>query len=185
MAPETDRGDTTERKRPADATVVLGRRRLLRGGLGAAPVIMTIASGPVRAGVCTTASAFGSLAPSGTHRTLTCGGRTPSTWYSTPPGQWPCNANSLFSAYFSPALSDPNAKLKNVVNPAGGYDAVARNLVAALLNAYLGLVPASILDAGKAKTIWASYAATASFQPTAGITWNGAQIVDWITTTYS
>jgi len=72
---------------------------------------------------------------------------------------------------------------EHLVQHASRAMALQREL--ALLRVFLGLVPASILDAGKAKTIWASYAATASFQPTAGITWNGAQIVDWITTTYS
>ena len=93
----------------------------------------------------------------------------------------------MFSAYFSPALSDGTLKLKAVLDPANGYDAVARNCVAALLNASNSppLTPTSILGVAYAKAVWSSYASKGYFEPTAGIQWNGAQIVDWITTTYS
>ena len=171
-----------------NAAVGLGRRRLLRGGLGAAPIIATLASSPVSAGVCTTASAYGSLNPSGTRTSSTCGGRSPATWMQSGAGTWPINGNTaLFSAYFSPALSDATLKLKAVIDPANTYDPVACNCVAALLNAsnIPPLTPSSILGVTYVKMVWSSYATKGYFEPTAGIQWNAAQIVDWITTTYS
>jgi hypothetical protein len=118
---------------------------------------------------------------------LICGGRSPAVWTGIAPGQWPISGNALFSAYFLPALSDGTLKLKEVLDPSKGYDPVACNCVAALLNASNRppLTPASILGVAYAKAIWSSYASKRYFEPTAGIRWNGAQIVDWITTTYS
>jgi len=97
------------------------------------------------------------------------------------------SGNTLFSAYFSPALSDGNLKLKAVLDPSKGYDPVACNCVAALLNASNGppLTPTSILGVAYVKAIWSSYASKGYFEPTAGIRWSGGQIVDWIKTTYS
>ena len=148
---------------------------------------MTLASGPVSAGLCQTGSAYGSLHPSGTRTSATCGGRSPSVWTTTNHSHWPCNANALFSAYFSPALAGNNVTLKKVIDPSNGYDPVARNCLAALLNASMAppLTPASVLGVAGAKAVWSSYATKGYFEPTAGIQWNSAKIVDWITTTYS
>jgi hypothetical protein len=183
---ENDPEQAHDPARQLDADVAVGRRRLLRGGLSAAPVIMTLASGPVSAGLCQTASAFGSLHPSGTKTSLSCGGLSPSTWAMTDYRYWPLDANSLFSTHFAPPLGDTNAKLKQVIDPSKGYDAVARNCVAALLNASGAQprTPPSILSATKAKEIWSTYKGK-GFEPTAGIQWTSAQIVTWITTTYS
>src|SRR5664279_3396076 len=128
MSAETDREDPSERAGRIEAAVILGRRRLLRGGLSAAPVIMTLASGPVSAGLCATGSAYGSLNPSGKHASLTCGGRSPAIWQNTNNGHWPIKAAALFGTHFKPALSDIKLTLKAVVDPSGGYDPVARNL---------------------------------------------------------
>jgi hypothetical protein len=187
MSAESDREDPARPGRRIEAAVALGRRRLLRGGLGAAPVIMTLVSGPVSAGLCTTGSAYGSMNPSGTRRTATCGGHSPSVWTATDDSYWPCDSNALFGSYFSPGLAAGDVKLKKVVDPSKGYDAVARNCVAALLNACCGppLTPSSILSVAKIKEIWSSYATKGYFEPTAGIQWNSAKIVDWMTTTYS
>ncbi len=187
MSAETDRGDPVEFHRRNAPAVALGRRRLLRGGLGAAPVIMTFASGPVSAALCKTGSAYGSLNPSGARAGATCGGKSPASWASTPPGHWPISANALFQTYFTPALTGTSVTLKAVVDPSQGYDAVARNCVAALLNASTSpaLTPAAILGIARAKAIWTSYATHGYFEPTAGVQWNSAKIVEWMTTTYS
>lgn len=44
---------------------MLERRQLLRGASGAAPILMTLASRPVTAAVCTPASSFASINASG------------------------------------------------------------------------------------------------------------------------
>jgi len=179
--------DPAAQGRDIEGTIALGRRRLLRGGLGAAPIIATLASSPVSAGLCTTGSAYGSLHPSGTRTSLTCSGRSPATWMQTAPGQWPIGGNTLFSACLSPALADGTMKIKAVIDPSKGYDAVACHCLAALLNASTSppLTPPSILSTAYVKAVWSSYASKGYFEPTAGIQWNGGQIVDWIKTTYT
>jgi hypothetical protein len=187
MSAKIDREKPAALDRPNPAAIALGRRRLLRGGLGAAPVILTLSSAPVSAGLCTTGSAFGSMHPSGHQASITCGGRTPSAWNSTPHGHWPISPNALFQTYFAPALAGTNVSLKNVLDPTKGYDAVAQHCVAALLNASTSppLTPPAVLGVAYAKAIWSSYATKGYFEPTAGIQWNAAKIDDWIATTYS
>ena len=186
MSIDSDHVDPAARGVNTEVTVALGRRRLLRGGLSAAPIIASLASGPVSAGLCTTGSAYGSLHPSGTRTSLTCSGRPPATWMQAL-GHWPIGANTLFSACFSPALADGTTKIKSVIDPSKGYDPVACHCLAALLNASTSppLTPASILSTAYVKAVWWSYASKGYFEPTAGIQWNGGQIVDWIKTTYT
>ncbi len=171
------------------AGVALGRRRLLRGGLGAAPVLMTLASGSVSAGMCTTCSAHGSMHPSGKQASTACGGRSPTGWSNMQANGWPstCQPTSKFEDFFKPTLTQQHVRLQKVIAPGGGYDVVACHCVAALLNASTSppLTPATILSASLAKSIWASYATNGYFEPTAGVRWNSGQIVDWIKTTYS
>src|SRR5438046_7128669 len=82
------------------------RRRLLRGGLAAAPVMMTLVSRPVLAQTCTTPSGYVSAnasRPGGS----SCSGYGPRHWY----GQmtWPSSykPNDNFKKYFSPELTLP------------------------------------------------------------------------------
>jgi hypothetical protein len=176
-----------EPEKLGEESVAIGRRQMLRGGFGVTPVILTLTSGPVSAGLCTTASAFGSLHPSGQRPSITCGGHSPSVWNTTPGGHWPIIPSTLFQAYFAPALTGINVSLKDVIDPSKGYDLVAQNCVAALLNASTNppLTPATILGVGYVKAIWSSYATKRFFEPTAGIQWYSDKIVAWIATTYS
>lgn len=123
--------------------------------------------------------------PSGTRLSQACGGRSPEVWNGT--GQWPINGNPLFSSYFTPAMGDSTLKCKTVIDASKGCDAVARHCLAAFLNAMASppLTPASILGVSLVKAVWSSYATKGYFEPSAGIRWNGGQIVDWIKTTYS
>lgn len=181
--------DSAEAPNPRNAPGVigLGRRRLLRGGLGAAPVLMSLASGPVGAAACIQASAFASLHASGKQPNLPCDGLNTATWFLAPESQWPLRSDSKFSQPFSPSLTDTKATLRQVVNPNGGYDPVARQLVAALLNTSANppLTPASILTPATVKSIWTSYASRGYYEPTAGVRWTGTRIVEWILTTFA
>src|SRR6187397_2843611 len=129
MSADTDRDHAAGPGRPTQAAVALGRRRLLRGGLSAAPVIMTLASGPVSAGLCQTASAYGSLNPSGTRTSETCGGRSPAAWTTINDSFGPFPRNTAFSAYFNPPLAN-NPSFKKVIDPNNNFDPVARNCLA-------------------------------------------------------
>jgi hypothetical protein len=186
MSAESERDHTPESERQIQATVLLARRRLLRGGLSAAPVIMTLASGPVSAGMCQTASAYGSMHPSGTRTSAMCAGLSPALWAAvngSSYGPFPTNT-SFAPPYFTPALAN-SPSFKKVIDPNNGFDPVACNCLAAFLNASTGRTPASILSAATAQAIWTSYKNNGFFEPTAGIHWYGPDIVRWITTTYS
>jgi hypothetical protein len=187
MSTKTDQEEPIGLDRHGRAAVAMGRRRLLRGGLSATPVIMTLASGRVSAGLCTTGSAFGSLHPSGKQPSISCSGRSPTVWSSTPYGHWPLGANTMFETCFAPNLGGTSVALKDVINPAKGYDPVAQNCVAALLNASTSppLTPATILGVGYVKQIWNSYKTKGYFEPTAGIQWRSPEILAWIASTYS
>lgn len=171
----------------ADAARKQARRRLLLGATRGAPVLMTLASGPVSAALCTTGSTHGSIRPSGKQATTSCAGRSAEVWDTIKNRDWPVAASTLFKDVFTPALSGNNVTLNKVIDPTKSFDTVARNCVAALLNASTAppLTPASILSAGLAKTIWTSYATKGYYEPTAGVRWDAPQVVEWIKTTYS
>lgn len=185
-------GENTQNEATRPATDA-SRRRLLRGGLAAAPVLLTLASKPVSATTCTSASSFSSLKLSGPGKTTVCGGKMPSAW------QDPCNFKDWPSAYIP---DDKNAcqgsyqapknavvtKFDEVFGSSGGYpstslvqmlalsnetgkDGLARYLVAALLNAEKGLTPASVLSVSMVKGLWADYVARGYCEPVGGIKW--------------
>ena len=64
------------------------RRRLLRGGVAAGSVVMTVASRPVFGQPCLAASAMGSMPTSGHRAMQTCSGLTPEQWKASA-ADWP------------------------------------------------------------------------------------------------
>jgi hypothetical protein len=167
----------------------MGRRHLLRGAAGAGPVMLTLVSRPVIAGeACRTASAFGSINASRPGGTVYCSGRTPGYWKSHTPWPSPYKASgshaTQFDAVFGSVGGYPGMSLLAALNlGAGGKDALARHIVAALLNAAQGWTPASILSATLVKAIWTSYVTKGYYSPTAGVNWNADQIVTWLLST--
>src|SRR5690349_5275289 len=85
------------------------RRRVLRGGLAAGPVVLTIASRPVLGQVaCVAPSAMGWMPTSGTHPALTCSGLTPVQW-SAIATQWPSPYVGQGAATSAPATTTTTA----------------------------------------------------------------------------
>lgn len=78
MTPE-DRIELPESPQPP-ATAKDSRRRLLRGGLAAAPALLTLVNGSVMAQACTTSSAFGSAGSQHNRAMARCNGARPDTW---------------------------------------------------------------------------------------------------------
>ena len=70
-----------------------GRRRMLKMGVGVAPIALTFASRSVSACTITTASAVASQSGSrvGTGSTGTSSGYSPATWCNTPTSSWPAS----------------------------------------------------------------------------------------------
>ena len=154
----------------------LTRRRLLRGGLAAAPVILTVAPGSVLAGnACTSASAFASLNASRTTSLPVCSGHTPS-WWCANTGSWNyyTPGTKFQDCGFATHSSFPGTTtLLNVLKftETSGHKCVAKHIVAALLNAKSGATPAEVLNEAKVKSVWNEFAPSSAFVPTAGVVW--------------
>src|SRR5512139_2138933 len=93
----------------AHGDVSAGRRRLLRGAAGSAPILLTLHGRPVLAQTCATASASASLNPSGIERAkasgsaITCNGQNPD-WWATNTTSWPGDiaTGTKFNLIFEP-----------------------------------------------------------------------------------
>jgi hypothetical protein len=182
----------------------VSRRSLLRAGLGATPVVLSVASQPVMAttGRCSSASAFGSINASRPSQVDYCGGCKPQYWKATVcHPRWPSGYRPVTSGYTPATMFDEcfgsrggyyGKSLLWVLQTTGtGKDEVARHCAAALLNAAKGLTPPTVLSVQTVKNVWGSYVRRGYYEPTAGIRWyahsstpagNGG-IVEWLVST--
>lgn len=168
------------------------RRRFIRGVGMAVPAIMTVQSSSALAAQCFAPSAAASIAL--LHSRLDrehadCLGRTPGFWKNAAKPDHP-NHNFwvtaggegvLFSAVFGSGF--PGKTLLDVLNTSGNanYAALGRHLAAAYLNFKIGWVPTTVLSLQDLIDMWNGRAG--SYSPTAGVTWNAAQIVAYLVTT--
>lgn len=167
-----------ERRPEALTGAQASRRRLLRGGAAAAPVVLTLASNPVMAtSTCTAASAFASLNASRPSSVKTCTGKKPSWWASCSSTYWPSayQPNTKwqdcgFSA--SPAFPSTTT-LRDVCKftETAGHKCVAAHMAAALLNAKCGYTPGDVLGEARVKSLWNEFARQNFVVPTAGVKW--------------
>ncbi|MBN9423583.1 MAG: hypothetical protein J0I91_14060 [Candidatus Accumulibacter sp.] len=191
---------------PQGAPGKITRRRLLKGGLASAPVLMTIANRPAIAGglpgVCKTPSAFGSInaSPHG-QADVTCSGRTPgywkqSQWFSqwqapcyptdvlpVPPGHYATKFHSSTTG-FNGSIFGTKTMLQVLGTGGGGAFAVGRHIAAALLNALAGLTP--VLSVGTVRNIWNSYINNGYYIPISSspaIKWYADDIVTYLKST--
>jgi hypothetical protein len=159
------------------------RRRLLKGSLGAAPLLLTLVSRPVLGGTrwttvggggngqCVTPSGFVSM-PTSQHGTPSyCSGRTPGFWkqeqhfsswvppyypttVSGPGGHPATKFTDVFYAVASPYPS--STTFLEVLGLQGGPpNDVARHIVAAVLNVAAGWTP--VLTIPVLQGIWSEY----------------------------
>ncbi len=193
MPDPIDKPPTTESPPSAAGDPNTGRRRLLRGGLATAPVLLTLVSRSVLAQQCMTPSGYVSANASTAGRGMACTGRTPGYWRQsqhfsawTPPyypttvsGPGGHNA-TLFDSVFSPHY--PNKTLLDVLQPqvvgAGPPNDVARHIVAALLNVAAGWTP--VLTPTVLKDMWKEYLTKGSFSPSSGASWNHDELIDYL-----
>jgi hypothetical protein len=89
------------------------RRRLLRDGIAAGPILMSIASRPVLAQTaCVAPSMMGSIATSGQHAPTVCSGLTPEQWAAIAT-QWPSpyvgQGDTTTDVASAPAAPTPSA----------------------------------------------------------------------------
>lgn len=178
------------------------RRKLLRGGLAAGPVLMTVASRPVLGQVACTASAITSInmQSSINHNCSITSGLSPEKWKSLA-GQWPtpytaASARSVTyagitqtqpTAYHCPTTGlgghvfSGRSMLDVIDINHGGLDSLGRYTVAALLNARAGRTP--MLSETNVRAMWNDLVNRGYYEPTAGIRWGAAEIVAYIKTT--
>lgn len=179
------------------------RRRVIKSGLAAAPVLMTLTSRPVLgcdvAGRCTTPSAFGSVNTS-RHgdETSACTGLSPGYWKEHT-GQWPDGFHAyggvlgllgnkkatLFHSAETGFNDHPLVHDKTVLqvldSGGGGVMALARHISAALFNAIGGRTP--VLSPDAVRGIWNEFVSKGYFEPTAGIKWGASDIVKYLDST--
>lgn len=171
-----------------------GRRRLLQGGLGASPLLLTLVSRPVlgQSVQCFTPSGFVSMPTSQHGKPNICRGRTPGYWKQKQHfGAWRApfrpvatadGPATLFTDVFSSSPYPAGTTFLQVLGMGGGPpNNVARHIVAAVLNVAADLAP--VLTIPLLKTIWAEYRAAGFFEPTAGIQWDHAQITAYLEST--
>jgi hypothetical protein len=97
---------------------------------------------------------------------------------------------TLFRTWFNPDLNPTNKTFLEALSPelglfpSGGppYN-VARHAVAAVLNIARGWVPESVLTVATVQGIWNEFATTMHYQPSAGVFWDDAAIIDYFLTT--
>lgn len=186
MTPE----DRTESPQPQPPSTLAkdSRRRLLRGGLAAAPALLTLAGRPVVAGTCTSASAGVSMSSRTTTPVQCTSGKSPATWGKNGEfglGDWPEGAvpqskgsghppattfNNIFGTGYDTIPPTTLLDVLRLPSDTGG-DGLAKHLVAAYLNALKNYTPSVVLDVVTAKNIWASFRARTYYEPTAGIKW--------------
>lgn len=175
------------------------RRRLLRGGLAAGPVIMTIASRPVLGQTlnCGSAQVQASLT-AGTSLHAGCAidpyntGFSPRTWFSTATWPYPYRNVQPKTAFIGTAtgLGGPQTPSPNTMyavlkgNATGLADlTLAQDIVAALLNAAAGKTP--FLSTATVQQMWNSYANQTYYQVSPGIRWYAADLKKYLQSTWT
>ncbi len=168
------------------------RRRFAKAGAGAsAGVLLTLASQPAMATVCTSPS--GTMSSPGSRKTPTvaCGGRSPGYW-KTHHYAWRgayTNGDALFKlTFYCGGHCSPLAKYScygivdpTVVSNGDDKDNVGMHIMATLLNVRSKKI--GFLTENQVLAIWYSYAQTGTYKPTAGAVWDGAKIVAYLKST--
>ena len=190
------------------------RRRFTRSGLAISGVILTLASRPVLGEfVCKSPSGFlsGNVSVHGAPQT--CSGLTPGYWGNwggsgPQPNKWPLpyyspgvcstgtscsqasdwSGGNLFSSVFN--CNGNGSKYNNYtmmqviwLGGGGDPDQLGAHIVSALLNARSGFTP--VLTETQVINMFNEWNQNGYFEPTAGVQWDGADIVSYLQTTMS
>lgn len=181
------------------------RRRLLRGGLSSAPLLVTLASRPVLAQTCFSPSE--TLSGTMSHKAgdlPVCNGRSSSAWKSLGKGgskghgtNWPISTDTPFHSVFAQGNYARFVKvLKNgttrsltlieVLELGRGQDPakIGAHFVAAYLNILSGLVDQRAMTTARLSRLWSEWANRGHYAPYAGATpWYAEDIVAYLART--
>jgi hypothetical protein len=163
------------------------RRRLMRAGFAATPVVLTLSGRSAMASVaCLSPSASASI--NLTHSRPgrsgdVCAGLTPGYWKNAADnhGNFTAQNNRFDSVYilgFTPETMEGVCKLGG-----GSVDPqeLGSHLAAAWCNLAMGWVPLSVLSLLDLQIMWAQR--DTGYHPVPGVTWSRAQIVTYLKTT--
>jgi hypothetical protein len=168
----------------------LARRRFGKAGIGASGVLLTLVSQPgMASGVC--------KAPSGSlsgglisHKgpAVACTGKSPGYWKNH--SSWPssCSTSAKFNSVFYCAGLNQNSygaaktTLKLILSHQS-FDSsnLGMHMCATYLNIQSGRI--GFLTVAELQKIWYDWQRYGYYAPTAGVKWNAAQIVMYLTTT--
>jgi hypothetical protein len=193
MSDHAPESQTASPEATRDDAIDQSRRKLTGAALGVSAVF-TLASRPVLAGQCTTASnaASGNLSQHGS--VTPCTGKTVATWAATPNANrnYP-GGNPQFTAFFTNGNKATwgDQKLKAVMNlsvngnngnTGNKPNPISAEFAAALLNIRGGLVPATVLTEMQLIGMWNEWVADGIFEPKAGARWDANHIVTYLQT---
>jgi len=194
MERDNTTGNTPVNPAAAGALASSARRRLLRGGLSAAPVVLTLASRPVLATTCVTASAMASAnasRPAG--NSVTCAGMNAQYWCGSFTG-WPSlmPKTTTFNACIGPSLFKDTTTCLDVLKGKHEYGSTstysaaqlefAKNCVLAMVNLADNKIGTDVLSVTQIKRAWldapsGNFAADAA----SGIRWDTNKVNLWFT----
>lgn len=174
------------------------RRRLLKGGAAATPVVWAVTTRPARAnGECQAPSAWGSVNTSAPRQQAQlCSGYLPEYWQNPsnfanwpPPYHPETDPNvggavaSAFHGTGSSGYEFGSKTMLEVLRMAGqgATGDLGAHIAAALLNAQAGLTP--VLTTSRVLALWNECASRGYYEPTAGIQWGPEKIVAYLQTT--
>lgn len=167
-------------------------RRKLGAALGVSAVL-TLASRPVLATNCVSASAAasGNLSHHGTPPT--CTGKTPVAWVTANAGKTrhfhpqttPTVTNGVFKTgskanWGNKTLFQVMGATADNGNAAPTPNPISAEFAATLLSIQGGLIPATVLTESKLINMWNEWMTTGAFAPKAGTSWNAGQIVAYL-----
>jgi hypothetical protein len=163
------------------------RRRLLRGGIAAAPVVLTLTSRPVLGDTLTCNSPSRALSGTNSYagpELKLCNGDSVSAWKSRSP-HWPSGCPKHNDPFHGVNGFSGTSQLKSnghsktmleVLSEAG----VAAHFVAALLNIRTAKVSAGVLTEIGLKNLWTELSTTGRYSPFAGAkVWYPADVVTY------
>jgi hypothetical protein len=165
--------------------VGLARRRLLRGGLGAAPVL---AAAFPRSVMAANGTWLGNSACTSRRRNLaighlpagsSCPGQTPEWWRDCLPTEWPSTYirtgadATKFKDVFTPNSMFGESTLLQVLQfpDTAGQLCLAKHAVAAILNAEKFAMPESAVGPAIVKRVWSDFCSLGYYEPTASVRW--------------
>jgi hypothetical protein len=203
MDKETQNSAVTETSKGPElqspqAAMGLKRRALLRAGAGAAPVLLSLASGPVAATTCTVASSFVSVATFKSRnphvKSIACSTQTADHWkhgsthFSPPPPDMLLtvaallgptssmyNLHTVQAVYMLPAVS-------SYVETTGELGTL-HHLMALALNLRAGYITAAgVFNQAYIQGIWANYKANGNRYkvPASSIDWGDTELIAWL-----